>query len=97
MAVLSILLTKKGLSNRLIELVKPGGQLFMTTPFTWLEEYTPPKNWLGNGAQDSFNGLRRVLEPSFSLDQKWDMPFLIREHARKFQYSIAQASRWTRA
>ena len=82
--------------NRLIELVQPGGQLFITTPFTWLEEYTPSANWLGDGAQDSFAGLRRALEPAFALDDKWDMPFLIREHARKFQYSIAQASRWIR-
>lgn len=82
--------------NRLVELVKPGGQLFITTPFTWLEEYTPSSNWLGDGAQDSFAGLRRALEPSFELAKRWDMQFLIREHARKFQYSVAQASRWTR-
>jgi putative 4-mercaptohistidine N1-methyltranferase len=84
------------LLQRLPELVKPGGQLFITTPFTWLEEYTPSANWLGDGAADSFAGLRQALEPSFALDAQWDMPFLIREHARKFQYSIAQASRWTR-
>lgn len=84
------------LLERLPELVKPGGQLFITTPFTWLEEYTPSANWLGDGAQDSFAGLRRALEPAFALDAQWDMPFLIREHARKFQYTIAQASRWTR-
>lgn len=82
--------------HRLIELVKPGGQLFISTPFTWLKSYTPSENWLGDGAQDSFNGLKNVLEPAFALDAKWDMPFLIREHARKFQYSIAQASRWVR-
>ena len=85
------------LLRRLPDLVRPGGQLFITTPFTWLEAYTPPENWLGDGAQNSFTGLRTVLEPKFSLSKKWDMPFLIREHARKFQYSIAQASRWTRA
>ncbi|MGB0413949.1 MAG: putative 4-mercaptohistidine N1-methyltransferase [Coraliomargarita sp.] len=84
------------LLQRLSELVKPGGQLFITTPFTWLEEYTPSENWLGDGAQDSFAGLRAALEPEFALDAQWDMPFLIREHARKFQYSIAQASRWIR-
>ena len=84
------------LLNRLSELVKPGGQLLITTPFTWLEEYTPSTNWLGDGAQDSFAGLRSALEPEFALDRQWDMPFLIREHARKFQYSIAQASRWRR-
>ncbi|MDP4611550.1 MAG: putative 4-mercaptohistidine N1-methyltransferase [Opitutales bacterium] len=81
---------------RLPDLLKPGGQLFITTPFTWLEEYTPSQNWLGDGAQDSFAGLRRALEPAFGLQRQWDMPFLIREHARKFQYSIAQASCWTR-
>lgn len=84
------------LLRRLPELVKPGGQLFITTPFTWLEEYTPSANWLGDGAQDSFAGLKKALGPDFALDAQWDMPFLIREHARKFQYSIAQATRWFR-
>ncbi len=84
------------LLRRLPELVKPGGQLFITTPFTWLEEYTPSANWLGDGAQDSFAGLRRALEPDFALISQRDMPFLIREHARKFQYSIAQGSLWHR-
>ena len=85
------------LLSRLPELVRPGGQLFITTPFTWLEAYTPQANWLGEGAVDSFAGLRASLEPMFKLERAWDMPFLIREHARKFQYSIAQASRWRRA
>jgi len=84
------------LLQRLSQLVKPGGQLLITTPFTWLEDYTPSENWLGDGAEDSFAGLRSALEPSFELQKQWDMPFLIREHARKFQYSIAQASRWVR-
>ena len=70
--------------------------MFITTPFTWLEEYTPEANWLGDGAEESFSGLREALEPEFRLLRKWDMPFLIREHARKYQYSIAQASRWQR-
>ncbi len=84
------------LLERLSALVRPGGQLFITTPFTWLEEYTHPANWLGDGSENSFAGLRAALEPDFELQKQWDMPFLIREHARKFQYSIAQASRWLR-
>ena len=82
--------------NRLKSLVRPCGQLLITTPFTWLESYTPPANWLGDGGQDSFAGLRASLAPDFDLQRQWNMPFLIREHARKFQYSIAQASRWRR-
>ena len=84
------------LISRLADLVKPGGCLFLTTPFTWMESYTPKANWLGNGSEDSFDGLRRGLEPAFTLDADWDMPFIIREHTRKFQYSIAKASRWRR-
>ena len=82
--------------DRLPQLVKPGGQLFMTTPFTWLEEYTPKENWLSNETGDSFQGLSNALDSSFKLLKCWDMPFLIRDHSRKFQFSIAQASRWQR-
>ena len=86
------------LLNRLSSLVRPNGQLFMTTPFTWLESFTPKEHWLGTNADDSFSGLREVFEGQggFKLLKSWDMPFLIREHARKFQFSIAQASRWVR-
>ena len=82
------------LLNRLPELIKPGGQLFITTPFTWMEEYTPRENWLDATKGESFAGLQDALGSHFRLDQQWDMPFLIREHSRKYQYSIAQASRW---
>lgn len=84
------------LLRRLPDLIRPGGQLLITTPFTWMESYTPTKNWLSDGVKDSFEGLRSALEDSFECEKQWDMPFLIREHARKFQYSIAQASRWIR-
>ena len=33
--------------ERLPALLSPGGQLVIASPFTWLEEYTPPENWLG--------------------------------------------------
>ncbi|MGC6455609.1 MAG: putative 4-mercaptohistidine N1-methyltransferase [Coraliomargaritaceae bacterium] len=84
------------LMRRLPQLIKPGGQLFITTPFTWMEEYTPQENWLDSNTGDSFSGLQDALGSDFRLDRKWNMPFLIREHARKYQYSIAQASRWVR-
>ena len=29
--------------DRLNELVAPGGQLLLTTPFTWLEDFTPKR------------------------------------------------------
>ena len=82
------------LLDRLPDLVNPGGQLFLTTPFTWLEAYTSRENWLGESGQDSFEALKDGLEPDFSLDEQFNLPFLIREHSRKFQYGVALASRW---
>lgn len=82
-------------------LVTPGGQLIISTPCTWLEAYTPRSEWLGGVLQDgrpasTLDTLRSVLGPHFTLERTHDLPFLIREHARKFQWSVAQASIWTR-
>ena len=44
----------------------------------------------------TLDSLRERLSPEFTLDATWDLPFLIREHARKFQWSVAQATRWIR-
>ena len=82
--------------DRLPSLVRPGGQLLLTTPFTWMEEFTPREHWLGGGNSDSFTALQRILEPGFILQETRDLPFLIREHSRKFQYTIALGSRWVR-
>lgn len=82
--------------DRLPSLVRPGGQLLLTTPFTWMEEFTPRENWLSGEDGDSFAALQRILEPSFVLQKTLDLPFLIREHSRKFQYTIALGSRWIR-
>lgn len=82
------------LLNRLPDLVKPGGQLLLATPFTWLEEFTARENWLGSG--DSEEELSRILSPDFELEKKRELPFVIREHRRKFQYSVSLGMRWRR-
>ena len=86
--------------RQLSALVRPGGQLILTSPYTWLEDYTPQANWLGGYYQNeravtTFDRLQSEL-PDFLLLTTKDIPFLIREHARKFQWSIAQASVWVR-
>ena len=83
--------------ERVQELVKPGGQLLLTTPFTWLEEFTPRGKWIGGTAgSESADELTRVLEPHFELKSSKEIPFLIREHARKYQWSVALGTRWVR-
>ncbi len=78
--------------ERLPSLVKSGGQLVITSPYTWLEDFTPRANWLS----PTLDGLRAALAPHFDLTATRDLPFLIREHARKFQWSVAQATTWIR-
>ncbi len=84
--------------KRLPSLVKSGGQLLLATPFSWLEEFTPREHWLGGrkGSPSSFEVLRQILEPDFELETTKNLPFLIREHSRKFQYGISLGSRWRR-
>jgi len=83
--------------ERLPGLVRPGGQLLLCTPWTWLEDFTPKENWIGgrDGVR-SFEALRGLLDPTFELAEERDLPFLIREHSRKFQWSVSHGSRWIR-
>jgi 5-histidylcysteine sulfoxide synthase/putative 4-mercaptohistidine N1-methyltranferase len=83
-------------------LVKRGGLLVVASPFTWLEELTPRDAWLGGTVRDgcairSEDGLRTVLEGEFSFIEAHDMPFLLREHARKFEYVVSRVTIWQRA
>lgn len=75
----------------LTRLTRPGGQLILASPYTWLEEFTPRQKW-PTGL--TFDFIQMHLSPHFTLHQKKEMPFTIREHARKFQWSYAEATVW---
>ena len=79
--------------SRLTSLLNPGGHLLLTTPCTWLAEYTPPDRW---PVGSTFDWLHQNLSPDFILLEQKDLPFLIREHARKFQWSVAMGTVWQR-
>ncbi|MDB6031048.1 MAG: uncharacterized protein JWM16_1386 [Verrucomicrobiales bacterium] len=79
--------------------IQAGGQLIITSPYTWLPEYTPKAHWLGgflrnNQQVHTFDTLSEILLPRFELLSRKNLPFLIREHARKYQWSIAEATVW---
>lgn len=86
---------------RLPGLVRPGGSLVLTSPYTWLEEYTPRENWLGGFLRDGVpvrtrKTLVEILSPHFTPERTGNLPFLIREHGRKYQWSVAEATLWRR-
>ena len=75
-------------------LVRSDGHVILASPYTWLEEFSPRENWLADASVNTLSRIQEVLEPDLALIAAKDLPFLIREHARKFQWSVAQASLW---
>ncbi len=81
------------LLERLPSLVKSGGELVLTTPCTWLEEFTPRDRWPQGS---TFEWLQSFLTDDFELLRQCEEPFLIRESARKFQWSSSMVTVWRR-
>lgn len=83
-------------------IVKPGGLLVITTPFTWSEQFTPRDLWLGGYKDDdgtahmSRDGLVSALSGEFDLKHSFDMPLVIREHYRKYQLITTLCTVWQR-
>ncbi|MDM5272181.1 5-histidylcysteine sulfoxide synthase [Sulfurovum sp. zt1-1] len=75
------------------------GMLILTSPYTWMEEYTPKEKWIGGYKKDgnavtTLDGLMEYLGGDFVLVDTQEIPFVIRETERKHQYTIAQMSIW---
>jgi SAM-dependent methyltransferase len=83
-------------------IVNKGGVAVLVTPFSWLEEFTPRSKWLG-GSYDPVSGeplrskeqLQDIMENrGFAKIHEEEMPLVIREHQRKYQYIISEATGW---
>ncbi|MCX7401622.1 MAG: 5-histidylcysteine sulfoxide synthase [Planctomycetia bacterium] len=79
--------------------LRPGGLLVITSPYTWLEEYTQKNKWLGGRREHgepltTFAGLSQALAKHFSFIHRQDIPFVIRETSRKHQYTLAEMTIW---
>ncbi|MDD2450737.1 MAG: 5-histidylcysteine sulfoxide synthase [Sulfurovum sp.] len=85
--------------DTLAERLNEEGVLVLTSPNTWMEEYTPKEKWIGGYKREeravtTLDGLLDHLGGDFELIDTKDVPFVIRETARKHQYTIAQMSVW---
>jgi putative 4-mercaptohistidine N1-methyltranferase len=81
------------LLNRFGDLVVKGGELVLATPCTWLDIFTPRVNW---PHIDTFDWLKSHLLEKFDLRSECDEPFLIRETARKFQWTRSMTTVWVK-
>lgn len=80
--------------------IESQGLLILTSPYTWLEEFTPKDKWIGGYKRDGENyttldGLKDILGKHFDMvESPQDVPFVIRETARKFQHTYSQMTVW---
>jgi len=75
-------------------LLRPGGVLVLISPNSWMEQYTQQDRFLdGVDNEAALAGIAAVLD-GFELVHEEDLPFMIREHRRKYEYVVSQVSVW---
>jgi len=83
-----------------LAIVKKGGILMLTTPFSWKENFTPKEVWFSSSSRDydSFDGMQKFLEEEagFKLIHKEDLPLIIRHRKRFYEYIVSLVSVWKR-
>ena len=68
--------------------------MVIASPNTWLEQFTPQTSFLdGKSSEATINHLAHLLS-NFELLKAEDLPFMIREHRRKYELIISQISVW---
>lgn len=72
----------------------PEGQLILISPYSWLEKYTSVSEW--PDLQGSFHLISESLKDHFTLQKTLELPFLIKEHNRKYEWGVSQATIWKR-
>ena len=73
--------------------------MVLVSPYSWLPGWTAREQWYG-GKKDGPRAaaeISAVLSKDFVLVAEDNVPFLIREHARKFQYGVSHATLWRRS
>jgi len=90
--------------RRFLEMIpdrmNPGALLVIASPYTWRTEFTHREEWLGGyrfGGENftRLEGLKEALAPRFRLlGEPQEIPFIIREHRRKFQHSLSEVTVW---
>ena len=99
--IISNLLCRLPDPQALPKIVNKGGVVVIVTPFSWFEEYTPKSKWLGGYVETdgqpiySKDSLIEIMTSlGFEKIHDKSMPLAIREHQRKYQLIISDATGW---
>jgi len=77
-------------------LVKKNGIVVIASPNSWKEGYTEKNHWLdAENTSEATKKLKKAL-PGFELLYEEDVPCLIREHRRKYEFIISHTTIWKR-
>lgn len=82
------------LLEQLPNMITSNGIVLIISPFSWMEAYTPRDKWLQQGDEANSEDVlvQKMQDLGFKRVYSTDMPLIIREHERKYQYIVAQAS-----
>lgn len=69
---------------------RPGSLLVFMTPCSWHEDFTPREKWL----HPTLEALHQHLDPWCNCIEVSNMPFLLKDHDRRAQFTVAEASVW---
>ena len=68
--------------------------LVLVSPNSWMPEYTAQEHYLdGETSADALTKIASILQ-GFERVHEGDLPFMIREHRRKYEYVVSQVSVW---
>ncbi len=80
--------------------IRSGGLLVLASPYSWDEEFTPKAEWIGGirvagEPYSTLEGLEEILADQFvMIDDPLQVPFVIRETARKHQHTVSEVTIW---
>ncbi|KAI3429225.1 hypothetical protein D9Q98_005324 [Chlorella vulgaris] len=83
--------------GRMHSFIKRDGVLVLVSPYSWLPGWTPRDKWLGGFLDQegkpvwTADVLKKLLGEHFTLVEEAELPFVIREHRRKFQWGVSHA------
>lgn len=75
-------------------LLSDDGVLVLVSPNSWMEQYTPAEQFIdGPSNAAALEKIGAILQ-GFTLVHEGNLPFMIREHRRKYEYIVSQVSVW---
>jgi 5-histidylcysteine sulfoxide synthase len=76
--------------NQLPRITRTGGLVVLVSPYSWLESFTPRNKWFSSIPGEGENGIREEMKKlGFDLVYHQEIPFMIRETLRKYQYVVS--------